>query len=201
MSDTTSSPEQQIVHGADSWIQNVPDAAPRLDHEPVSIHADYSDIAAAATEEVEQADDEQNAPEPAVETEQDDDLDDESEEMEGKDEQGEAGPEQSPDGLFDRSQYDDPQLQLAKIDDQGVDRLRISFAGSVDLDRSSPADVALFRKLRLGRGGITLRVEGVVKKTSGATLATAKEGEGAELVLAEKQIKVTTVYVPAAEEL
>ncbi len=111
----------------------------------------------------------------------------------GEEEETDAGRE----SLFDKSAYDDPALQLAKVDGQGIDKIKIGFSGSVTLDRSDPEDVALFRRLSLGRS-VTLRVEGTVANTS--TGWSDKES-GDEEVVSERKIKVTTVYVVTPEEM
>src|SRR3569833_1306251 len=49
--------------------------------------------------------------------------------------------------LFDRSQYDREDLAIPKVDGQQIDKIRVDFGGSIMLDRSDPADVALYNSL------------------------------------------------------
>lgn len=99
--------------------------------------------------------------------------------------------------LFDPTQYDDPELQLAKVDDQQIDKIKLTFTGSVMLDRGNKADVALYRKLSLGKTGVTLMVEGRCS-SSGAKQSTNREGD-LDVVVGEKTIKVDTVYIATAD--
>jgi hypothetical protein len=99
--------------------------------------------------------------------------------------------------LFDKTQYDDPELQLAKVDEQSIDKIRLSFTGSVMLDRGNKADVALYRRLSLGKGDVTLQVEGRCS-ASGAKQNTNREGD-LDVVVGEKTIKVETVYLSTAD--
>lgn len=100
--------------------------------------------------------------------------------------------------LFDRSQYDREDLQIAKIDGQTVDKIRIDFTGSIMLDRSDPADVALFNRIHL-TGDCELRVAGKVSGFGGG-YTTGKEGD-LDAIVGRKTVKVTTVYVLTPEEL
>lgn len=108
-----------------------------------------------------------------------------------------ADDKKAADALFDKTQYDDPELALQKIDDQSIDKIRVSFSGSVMLDRGSKADVALYRKLSLGKGGVTLMVEGRCS-ASGGKQSTNREGD-LDVVVGEKTIKVETVYIASAD--
>lgn len=55
-------------------------------------------------------------------------------------------------GLFDAAKYDTPELRLPKIEgEHGVDAIEVGFSGTIKLDRGNPADVELFRKLKLGQ--------------------------------------------------
>jgi len=106
----------------------------------------------------------------------------------------EQGNDEEKDGLFDRTQYEREDLQIPKIDGNTIDRIAVKFAGEVFLDRSSPADVALFNRLVLGHD-VTLMVEGHCSAT-GAEGATDRDGD-LDVVVGQRSIKVNTVYVPA----
>lgn len=108
-------------------------------------------------------------------------------------------PAADPDGkaLFDRSQYDDPGLAIAKVDGQQIDKIRLNFSGSIMLDRSDKADVALYNKLILSDSTVTLMVEGECTGT-GAKKNTNREGD-LDVIVGVKTIKIGTVYVAAAE--
>jgi hypothetical protein len=93
---------------------------------------------------------------------------------------------------FDKTRYDDPELRITKVDGQGIDKIRIGFAGSVMLDRSNPKDVELFNKLTLGKE-VELRVAGSVSKTQ-TGWTTNREGD-LDAVVGERVVKVETVYV------
>lgn len=99
--------------------------------------------------------------------------------------------------LFDASDYDREDLAIQKIDGNQIDRIAITFTGTVYLDRSSPQDVALFNRARLFQD-ITLMVEGKCSGT-GAKGATDREGE-LDVIIGQRTVKVTTVYVPAIDE-
>lgn len=101
--------------------------------------------------------------------------------------------------IIDRSQYEREDLAIARVDGNQIDRIRIAFSGSIMLDRSEPADVALYNRLTLGKGEVTLMVEGVCSSTA-AKQATNRDGE-LDVIVGEKTVKVRTVYVPAVEEL
>lgn len=89
--------------------------------------------------------------------------------------------------LFDKSMYDREDLQIAKIDGQSIDRIRVKFAGEVMLDRSEPSDVAVFNALRLGKD-VMLTVEAKCSGT-GAKGATDRDGD-LDVVVGEKSLKV-----------
>lgn len=99
---------------------------------------------------------------------------------------------------FDASAYDRPGLQIAKVDGQGIDKIRVAFTGSVMLDRSDVADVALFNKLMLGTE-VELRVAGKVSKTA-TGWTTNREGD-LDAVVGERTVKVDTVWVLDPESL
>lgn len=110
----------------------------------------------------------------------------------------EPEPKPDPEGkrLFNASDYEREDLALPKVDGNQLDRIAVKFAGEVFLDRASPADVALFRKLVLGQE-VTLMVEGRCSAT-GAKGATDREGD-LDVVVGQKAVKVTTVYIPAID--
>jgi hypothetical protein len=126
-------------------------------------------------------------PEPA-ETEQDDDASSDVEKAEAP-----AGP-----ALFDRSQYDREDLQIAKVDGQSIDRIAVAFSGEIMLDRSDKADVALYNRLSLNKD-VELRVAGRVNGT-GARGATNREGD-LDVIVGKKTFKVETVWVLSPEDL
>lgn len=98
--------------------------------------------------------------------------------------------------LFDSSDYEREDIVISKVDGNQIDRIAIKFAGEVFLDRSAPEDVALYNKLRLGNE-VTLMVEGRCSAT-GAKGATDRDGD-LDVVVGQKSVKVTTVYIPAGE--
>lgn len=110
--------------------------------------------------------------------------------------------EQQPEGgqqpLLDRSQYETEPLAIQKVDGQPVDRIRIKLTGEVMLDRSDPADVALFNRLKLGKA-VELRVAGVVQRSAGAK-ATGKDGE-LDVIVGDKTLKIDTIWLLEPEQL
>lgn len=107
-------------------------------------------------------------------------------------------PDPEGEALFDRSSFDREDLAIPKVDGQGIDRIAVAFSGEIMLDRSDPADVALYNKLTLQKN-VELRVAGRVNGT-GAKGATNREGD-LDVVVGKKTIKVETVYVLTPEEL
>lgn len=106
--------------------------------------------------------------------------------------------DETKDALFDKARYDDPELRIQKVDGQGIDKIRVGFAGSVMLDRSDPKDVALFNKLILGKE-VELRCAGKVAKTA-TGWTTNREGD-LDAIVGERTVKVETVWVLEAESL
>lgn len=100
--------------------------------------------------------------------------------------------------LFDKSQYEREDLQIARIDGRAVDKIKVSFNGAVMLDRSDPKDVALYNRLLLGEE-CELRVAGKVSGTGGG-YTTSKGGE-LDAIVGEKKINVSTVWVLSPEQL
>lgn len=99
---------------------------------------------------------------------------------------------------FDRSQYELEGLQIARVDGESIDKIRIDFSGSVMLDRSSEADVALFNRLKLGKD-CELRCAGTVSGVK-TGYTTSKDGD-LDAVVGGKTVKVSTVWVLEAEQL
>lgn len=97
--------------------------------------------------------------------------------------------------LVDRSQYEREDLAIPKIDGNQVDRIALSFAGTVFLDRSDPDHVRIYNALTMGRSGLTLKVTGRCSGTAGK-LATDKGGS-LDVVVGTKTLKVESVDVPA----
>jgi hypothetical protein len=100
--------------------------------------------------------------------------------------------------LFDKTQYERENLQIPSIDGEGIDKIRVELTGSIMLDRSEPADVALINRMHLGQD-IELRVAGKVAGVSHG-YATNREGDLDAIVLAKK-VKVETVWVLTPEQL
>lgn len=87
-------------------------------------------------------------------------------------------------------------LALPPIDGQDIDRIELNFSGSVRLDRSDPADVALFRALRMGQQ-VDVRVAGVAAGKDGR-VSYDEDGYPGETT-AKAKIKVTTVFRPVGD--
>lgn len=110
-------------------------------------------------------------------------------------------PPVEPDGqvtAFSAADYDREDLQIAKIDGQSITKIALKFSGRVMLDRSDPADVALFNRAILGKE-LELRCAGRVSGT-GAGYTTNKDGD-LDVVVGEKTLKVETVWVLTPEDL
>jgi hypothetical protein len=99
------------------------------------------------------------------------------------------------DGLFDKSQYNDPKLYLDKVDEKDVDKIRVDFSGSVMLDRRNPRDVEFMRQLALGKK-VQLDVLTVCSsKKHGYT--TGKEGD-LDAIVFTGGLKVDSITWPKA---
>lgn len=94
--------------------------------------------------------------------------------------------------LFDKTVYDGP-LALPRVDGEDVDRIALRFSGTVFLDRSDEADVALIKSMQLGKE-LTLMVEGVCAKYIGG-FTTDREGD-LDVILLSRAVKVHSVYRP-----
>lgn len=88
-------------------------------------------------------------------------------------------------------------LSLPRIDGQSIDRIDVNFSGSIRLDRSDPADVALFKRLALGKE-VDLRVVGVAAGKD-ARISYDEDGYPGETT-ARAKVKVTTLYRPISED-
>jgi hypothetical protein len=100
--------------------------------------------------------------------------------------------------IFDDSAYEREDLAIPKVDGEGIDKIRITFSGNVMLDRSNPADVALFNRARLSQE-LELRCSGKVSAvTTGFT--TSKDGD-LDAVVGGKTIKVESVWILDPEDL
>ena len=98
--------------------------------------------------------------------------------------------------LFDASDFDREDLAIPQVDGQSIDRIRVAFSGGVWLDRANPADVALYRTLRLGRL-VDLRVE--VRVTGKAAKgATNKDGD-LDVVAGVANCAVTSLHIPISD--
>ena len=101
-------------------------------------------------------------------------------------------------GLFDASDYDREDLAIPKVDGNQVDRIAIKVSGRVMLDRSDPADVALFNRLKLNQE-VELRCAGKVTGL-GTGFTTGKDGD-LDAVVSSKNLKVDTVWVLDPEDM
>lgn len=108
------------------------------------------------------------------------------------------GPKPDPAGraLFDPGAYDDPELAVPKIDGLSPDELAITFTGTIKLDRSSPADVALYRRISDGRE-LELRIAG----THAGSAGKVAEKDESNWIVGTKTVKVATVWVLDPEDL
>lgn len=102
-----------------------------------------------------------------------------------------------PNALFDKSEYEREDLQIAKIDGQSIDRIAVKFSGEVFLDRSEPSDVAIFNALKLGKD-VALMIDAKCSAT-GATGATDREGD-LDVVVGRKGLKVHSLTRPAGHD-
>lgn len=98
---------------------------------------------------------------------------------------------------FDPSQYDREDLQIPKIDGQSIDRIAIKFGGEIHLDRSDPSDVALYNALRFGKD-VAMLIEGRCNST-GAKGATDREGD-LDVVIGQKSLKIHSISKPAGAD-
>lgn len=112
----------------------------------------------------------------------------------------ETTPAPDPDGkaLFDASDYDREDLAIPKVDGNQIDKIRFAFSGSVLLDRSEIADVALFNGAKLGQE-LELRVSAKVAGV-GTGFTTNKDGD-LDVIVGEKKLKIETVWVLDPEDL
>ena len=102
------------------------------------------------------------------------------------------------DGQVDTALFDpSPYVETIEIDGQSTDKLKVSFAGSVEYDPSAPDSREFFESLRLGKP-VELGVAGHVAKKNGSW---AENAEGETTVTGTAGIKVTTIYVLTPEDL
>jgi hypothetical protein len=64
------------------------------------------------------------------------------------------------DELFDKADYDAPELRLDTIDEATIDDIEITFTGTVTLNRRNKASCRLIRELKLGKR-LNLHVDGL----------------------------------------
>lgn len=89
------------------------------------------------------------------------------------------------------------ELALPRIDGRDIDRMEITFSGTIRLDRSDPADVALFRRAQLGKE-IDVRVVGIAAGKH-VTVSWDEDGYPGETTSSAK-VKLTTVFRPITED-
>lgn len=115
-----------------------------------------------------------------------------------EDEETTLEPDAAKGELFKKEQYDREDLQIPTVDGETIDKIRVNLTGSILLDRSSPADVALFNRLMLGKE-CELRCAG---KVSGVTTGYTTNREGdLDAVVGGKTVKVETVWVLTPEQM
>jgi hypothetical protein len=91
-----------------------------------------------------------------------------------------------------------PQLRLDGMDDRGVDKLRLVFGGTIELERTSPAAVRLVRRLRLGATELEL-VPGLTVRVAGKGDKAKFDSEGYyDHVVRTVTVKVLDVDLPTA---
>jgi len=110
-----------------------------------------------------------------------------------KQEDTDAGSE----NLFNPDRYNNPALQLPRVDGQSIDRIELKFAGTAKLDRSNPDDVELFRRFQLGKS-IDVKV-GV--RVVGSNAKEKDDADGnTEAVISIKTLDVDTIYPLSVED-
>lgn len=87
-------------------------------------------------------------------------------------------------------------LALPRIDTEDIDRIEVAFSGTIRLDRSDPADVALFRRLGLGKK-TELRVELTTAGKAGK-ITWDEDGYPGETT-AQAKVKVTSLWRPVED--
>jgi hypothetical protein len=110
---------------------------------------------------------------------------------------GEEETDAGHEGLFDKTNYDDPSLQIAKVDGQSIDKIGLTFSGSLKLDRANADDCQLFRRMMLGKT-VTLKVDAKVTgiATKGKDDPDGNTGEVVEV----KTLTVDTIYPLSVED-
>lgn len=100
--------------------------------------------------------------------------------------------------LFDASDFDREDLAIAKVDGFQIDRIALGFSGGVMLDRSEPADVALYNRVKMGQEvelWVTAKGSG-----TGAKPATNREGD-LDVIVGKKELRIEGLRVLKPEEL
>lgn len=100
--------------------------------------------------------------------------------------------------LFNPDDYETPELQLPKVDGEGITKIHARFAGKVQLDRSNPRDVSLIRDLKMGRS-VTLMVE--VECGPPVPAMTTNQDGDLDVLSLGRTFKVTGVYKATPEDL
>ena len=99
--------------------------------------------------------------------------------------------------LFNPRAYDDPALQLPTVDGQGIDKIELKFGGTLKLDRSKPDNVALYKRLQLGKS-IDLKLGGRVAGVS--TKGSTYSDDNLSDVVGAKIINIDTIYPLSIED-
>jgi hypothetical protein len=95
-------------------------------------------------------------------------------------------------GLFDKTKYDDPRLVL-QTDNRNIDKIAVSFAGTVTLDRNNPDHVDVIRQAKIG-AEMSMAIAGVDGTWIGhADVAKTTEDGYVEEVTRTVKLKVTDV--------
>lgn len=125
------------------------------------------------------------------------DVDDETDDADG-DRETPAADASGQTQVFDASDYDREDLQIPKVDGESIDKIAVEFKGRVLLDRSDPADVAMYNRMRLGTE-VELRVAGKVSSV-GTGFTTNRDGD-LDVVVGKKGLHVESVWVLTPEQL
>lgn len=138
------------------------------------------------------------SPEPAVEQPDPEPEPDEPEKPEGlKNVKPPAGSKKEQ-PLFDPSDFDREDLALPKVDGHSIDKIALTFSGTVLLDRGNPDHVALFRRAKID-ADLELWIQG---HGSGVTTKpnTNKDGD-LDVVVSTRGLMIRSVRVVPAEGL
>lgn len=100
-------------------------------------------------------------------------------------------------GLFDKSKFADPRLVL-QTDNRNIDKIAVSFAGTVTLDRNNPDHVDVIRQAKIG-AEMSMAIAGVDGTWIGhADVAKTTEDGYVEEVTRTVKLKVTDVVFDQA---